>query len=252
MRRSAALRLFAPIELASSPHEVRLAIDTQRVLAVLEIGPTLPRYRGGETGGSADDPRRRRSNASQIVSGYLGRIVGAVRGRNAGGQACGLRDDPGRGPQLVQLRTSPTKWFMCRTWSRASALLIGLIVTALSVAARAGARHFRPAHRVTFAHAMRSCSASSSRDDDRPLPHHHLSSLPAVFIFGVRCAARVPALWSAIFYLAAVVGLGLFISALSMTQQQAILGAFPLHGPGHRCFPDSRRRSKHARLVASQ
>jgi ABC-2 type transport system permease protein len=36
---------------------------------------------------------------------------------------------------------------------------------------------------------------------------------------------------SAVFFLAAVVGIGLFISALSATQQQAILGAFLFLAP---------------------
>lgn len=56
--------------------------------------------------------------------------------------------------------------------------------------------------------------------------------LAAVFIFGVPLRGSLPLLYGrAIFFLASVVGIGLFISALSMTQQQAILGAFLFMGP---------------------
>ena len=49
----------------------------------------------------------------------------------------------------------------------------------------------------------------------------------AVVVFGIPLRGSLWLLYGgAVFYLAAVVGLGLFISALSTTQQQAILGAF--------------------------
>jgi ABC-2 type transport system permease protein len=57
--------------------------------------------------------------------------------------------------------------------------------------------------------------------------HITLYVLAAIFIFGLPLRGSLFLLYgSAIFYLASVVGIGLFISALSMTQQQAILGAF--------------------------
>jgi ABC-2 type transport system permease protein len=57
--------------------------------------------------------------------------------------------------------------------------------------------------------------------------HITIYILAAIFVFGIPLRGSLVLLYgSAIFYLASVVGLGLFISALSMTQQQAILGAF--------------------------
>ena len=51
--------------------------------------------------------------------------------------------------------------------------------------------------------------------------------LAALFVFGVPLRGSLLLLYgSAVFYLAALVGLGLFISSLAATQQQAILGAF--------------------------
>src|SRR3546814_13668043 len=57
--------------------------------------------------------------------------------------------------------------------------------------------------------------------------HITIYILAAIFVFGVPLRGSLLLLYgSAVFFLAAVVGLGLFISAMSMTQQQAILGAF--------------------------
>ena len=51
--------------------------------------------------------------------------------------------------------------------------------------------------------------------------------LAAVFVFAVPLRGSLVLLYaSSLFYLASIAGVGLFISALSMTQQQAILGAF--------------------------
>ncbi len=57
--------------------------------------------------------------------------------------------------------------------------------------------------------------------------HITLYVAAAVFIFGVPLRGSLLLLYgSALVYLAAVTGVGLFISAMSMTQQQAILGGF--------------------------
>jgi len=106
------------------------------------------------------------------------------------------------------------------------ALLIGLIVTALSIA--------RERELGTFDQLMVSPLRTHEILIGKLIPpmmiglfHITIYILAAVFIFGVPLRGSLFLLYgSAVFYLAAVVGLGLFISALSMTQQQAILGAF--------------------------
>jgi ABC-2 type transport system permease protein len=56
--------------------------------------------------------------------------------------------------------------------------------------------------------------------------------LAAIFLFGVPLRGSLFLLYpSLVFYLAAVIGVGLFISSLSSTQQQAILGAFLFAAP---------------------
>jgi ABC-2 type transport system permease protein len=57
--------------------------------------------------------------------------------------------------------------------------------------------------------------------------HATLYVLVAVFLFGVPFRGSLVFLYASLFvYLAAVIGVGLFISSLAQTQQQAILGAF--------------------------
>ncbi|HXV30571.1 MAG TPA: ABC transporter permease [Sinorhizobium sp.] len=217
---------FRTITPAGSPAELRLAIDTQRVLAALEIGPTFSRdieaNRPAEVQVILDG---RRSNASQIVSGYLSRIVATVAaetpaGKRAASEAISVEARNWFNPNLTY------QWFMVPNLVASIALLIGLIVTALSVA--------RERELGTFDQLIVSPLRTHEILIGKLIPpmmiglfHITIYILAAVFIFGVPLRGSLLLLYgSAIFYLAAVVGLGLFISALSMTQQQAILGAF--------------------------
>jgi ABC-2 type transport system permease protein len=106
------------------------------------------------------------------------------------------------------------------------ALIIGLVVTALSIA--------RERELGTFDQLMVSPLRTHEILIGKLTPpmiigvfHITIYILAAIFVFGIPLRGSLVLLYgSAIFYLASVVGLGLFISALSMTQQQAILGAF--------------------------
>lgn len=217
---------FRSVTLAASPAEVRLAIDTQRVLAALEIGPTFSRdIEAGQPAEVQVILDGRRSNASQIVSGYLGRIVGTLAAETPAGKRTGseaIRIEPRNwfNPNLTY------QWFMVPNLVASIALLIGLIVTALSVA--------RERELGTFDQLIVSPLRTHEILLGKLIPpmmiglfHISFYILAAVFIFGVPLRGSLLLLYgSAVFYLAAVVGVGLFISALSMTQQQAILGAF--------------------------
>ena len=117
-------------------------------------------------------------------------------------------------------------WFMVPNLVGSIALLIGLIVTALSVA--------RERELGTFDQLMVSplrtheilIGKLAAADDDRARAHHALHPGGGVRLRHPAARLAAAALWQRDLLLASVVGLGLFISALSMTQQQAILGAF--------------------------
>lgn len=217
---------FRKIYYAQSPAALHEAIDHQQVIAAIHVGPTFSR--DIEAGSPADVQiilDGRRSNASQIVGGYLNQIVASLAaetpaGRRAASAGVSVVARNWFNPNLIY------QWFMVPNLVASIALLIGLVVTALSIA--------RERELGTFDQLM----VSPLRTHEiligkltAPMLigifHITIYILAAVFVFGVPLRGSLALLYgSAIFYLASVVGLGLFISALSMTQQQAILGAF--------------------------
>ncbi|MFD2232638.1 ABC transporter permease [Phaeospirillum tilakii] len=208
------------------PAELRAAIDRQWVLAAVEIGPTFSRDL--EAGRPADlqiilDGRR--SNASQIVAGYVEQIVRELAaespaGRRAAPLTVGAETRTWFNPNLIY------PWFMVPSLVGVIAMLMGLTVTALSVA--------RERELGTFDQLLVSPLRTHEILLGKVIPplliglvHMTLFILAAVLVFGVPLRGSLPLLYaSGLVFLAAVIGVGLFISALSATQQQAILGAF--------------------------
>jgi ABC-2 type transport system permease protein len=200
-------------------------INRQKAIAGLQIGPAFSRdieaHRSGDVQIILDG---RRSNAAQIVSNYLGQIIAT------------LAADLGDGRQEAAIISVVPRywfnpnltfiWFTVPSLVAIIALLVGLVVTALSVA--------RERELGTFDQLMVSPLRTHEILIGKLMPpmmiglfHITLYVLAAIFIFGIPLRGSLFLLYgSAIFYLASVVGIGLFISSLSMTQQQAILGAF--------------------------
>lgn len=217
---------FHQIVQTQNPADLRAAIDRQRVIAAIQIGATFSRdIEAGRPASVQIILDGRRSNAAQIVGGYLNRIVAGIAADTPAGQRQGdaaIRIEPRNwfNPNL------DFQWFMVPNLVAAIALLIGLIVTALSIA--------RERELGTFDQLMVSPLRTHEILIGKLAPpmmiglfHITLYILAAVFIFAIPLRGSLLLLYlSAVFFLAAVVGLGLFISALSMTQQQAILGAF--------------------------
>ena len=217
---------FRTVSHAWRPDAVREAIDTQKAIAAVEIGPSFSREI--EAGLPTDigvilDGRN--SNASQIVAGYVDEIVaGLVADTPAGRRSASATIDvvPRNwfNPNLIY------RWFMVPNLIASIALLTGLIVTALSIA--------RERELGTFDQLLVSPLRTSEIILGKWTPPMFIGLfniticiLVAVFFFDVPLRGSLLFLYGgAIFYLAAVVGVGLFISAMAMTQQQAILGAF--------------------------
>ena len=118
------------------------------------------------------------------------------------------------------------QWFTVPGLIGVIALLIGLIVTALSVA--------RERELGTFDQLMVSPLRTHEILIGKTLPpllvglfHTTIFVGAAVFFFEIPLRGSLVLLYgAAVLYLAALIGIGLFISAISATQQQAILGAF--------------------------
>ena len=213
------------------PSALREAIDRQRVLAAVHIGSTFSR---DVAAGRPPDVQiildGRRSNASQIVAGYLGQIVE----RFAAESARPGSPPPRRAEVVSRNWFNPNldyTWFTVPGLIAIIALLVGLIVTALSVA--------RERELGTFDQLMVSPLRTHEILLGKLAPpmmiglvHITLYVAVAALLFHVPLRGSLVLLYGGgILYLGAVVGLGLFISSLCATQQQAILGAFLFIAP---------------------
>lgn len=216
---------FRRIQRTDDQNKIHELIDHQEVIAAVQIGPDFSRaLEAGRAGDVQVILDGRRSNASQIVAGYLNQIIARLAADLATPRqlsaAVTIVPRNWFNPNLTYI------WFTVPSLVAIIALLIGLIVTALSVA--------RERELGTFDQLMVSPLRTHEILIGKLTPpmliglfHITIYVLTAVFFFEIPLRGSLLLLYgSALFYLASVVGIGLFISSLSMTQQQAILGAF--------------------------
>ncbi|MEO3433723.1 ABC transporter permease [Inquilinus sp. CAU 1745] len=215
---------FTRLVYLHGPEALEEAIDRGRVIAAIRIGPDFSRdIEAGRPATVQAILDGRRSNAAQIVAGYIGRIVD------------GMSPAPGPRPSIEARNWfNPNLdfiWYTVPSLVAIISLLIGLIVTALSVA--------RERELGTFDQLMVSPLRTHEILVGKTVPplliglvHSTVFILAAILVFDVPLRGSVLLLYaSLVFYLAATIGVGLFISALSATQQQAILGAFLFASP---------------------
>ncbi|MGH7137750.1 MAG: ABC transporter permease, partial [Pirellulales bacterium] len=219
-------RTFTRIEFLASDGEMEQVIDSRRALAVLHIPSDFSRdvlaHRPAKVQLVLDG---RRSNAAQLVAGYAAAIVDAYSA-----ELPRRRQTP-RPASVVVART----WFnpnLMSTWHSVPSLiailttLMGLVVTALSVA--------RERELGTFEQLLVSPLSPAEIIVGKTAPALIVGVAEAtgmllvgVFAFRIPFQGSLVLLYAAMLvYLFAVIGVGLFISALAKTQQQAILGAF--------------------------
>lgn len=222
---------FRRVVAVEAPEDLRAAVDRQDALAGLSFGPSFSRdLRAGRVPSVGVILDGRRSNAAQIVGGYLGEIVNGfvaeeIHGARRVGGAPAVVSRSWFNPNLE------FRWFTVPGLIAIIAQLVGLIVTALSVA--------RERELGTFDQLMVSPLRTSEILIGKTVPpiliglfHITLYVCATVFVFAVPLRGSLVLLYaSAVFFLAATVGIGLFISSLCMTQQQAILGAFLFVAP---------------------
>jgi ABC-2 type transport system permease protein len=167
----------------------------------------------------------RRANAAQLVAGYTGQIVATYDGDLATAQ------QRGKPVSTVVSRV----WFnpnIDPQWSTVPGLvailttLMGVMVTGLSVA--------RERELGTFDQLMVSPLSPTEILIGKSFPALLIGTaqstamvLVGVFVFGVPFRGSLVLLYIAMeVYLLAVIGIGLFVSSLARTQQQAILYSF--------------------------
>ncbi len=231
VQRLAGSPTFGHLDAVTSPEALRDVIDQWRALGGVQIGPSFSRdLAAGRAPSVQVVVDGRRSNASQILASYVGAIVDTFVA-----EAGTLHHRPVAAPRLVV-----RSWFnpnLTFTWFTVPGLiavvaqLVALIVTALSVA--------RERELGTFDQLLVAPLRSSEILVGKTIPPLliglaliSLYILATVVVFQVPLRGSLLLLYgSAVCFLGAVVGVGLFISSLCATQQQAILGAFVFIAP---------------------
>ena len=217
---------FTRIDYLTSDDEMARVIDSRQALMVLHIPPDFSRdVWAGRPAKVQFVLDGRRSNAAQLVAGYSAAIVDAYSA-----ELPRRRDTP-RPASLVVARI----WFnpnLLSTWHSVPSLvailttLMGVVVTALSVA--------RERELGTFEQLLVSPLSPTEIIIGKTAPALLVGvaeasgmMLVGVLAFRVPLHGSLALLYAAmVVYLFAVIGVGLFISSLAKTQQQAILGGF--------------------------
>ncbi|MDR2696382.1 MAG: ABC transporter permease [Deltaproteobacteria bacterium] len=215
---------FRPPLRLERPEEVQQALDSQRVLLVLafaaDFSAALERGEGARLQILLDG---RKSNSAQIANGYVQQIVQGFNAERAAASSPALPE--------VALRywfnpTMEFQWFFLPNLIGMLSFALGIIVTALTVA--------REREMGTFDQLLVSPATPSEIALAKLLPgcligqaHGTVFVLLSHFCFGVPVSGSLFLLYGSMFIFSmAVCGLGLMISSMCATQQQAFLGAF--------------------------
>ena len=220
---------FSRAILCTTYGDVQKALDTQQVLAVVHIPQNFTQ---SLEAGSPTTVQLlldgRQSNAAMVVQGYIARILREFTTLTAAQRRTSLQSVP---PAVSVLRV----WFnenLSPLWSSVPALLgiltnlVALLVTSLSVA--------RERELGTFDQLLVSPLRPGEILVGKAIPAFVIAYLEGglmvfavVVLFGIPFRGSLALLAVAMFiFLLAIVGIGLWISSLAATQQQALLGSF--------------------------
>ncbi len=201
-------------------------IDPKRASLVIHIGQTFSRDRAaGRTAKVQLIVDGRQSNTALIILGYANRII-------AGFNTDWLKNH-GRAlpPASLVVRSwfNPnldSQWFIVPGIMALLTMVVTIVVTSLTVAREREVGTFEQLL-VTPFRPFEILIGKSVPPMVIGLAEGSVIVIVAVWWFGVPLRGHVGLLYVALFfYLLAVIGVGLMLSSLARTQQQAILGAF--------------------------
>ena len=213
---------------ADSQQQLHGLIDRGEVIAALSIPVDFSRQiAAGSSGVAQVLVDGRRSNAGQISLAYLNRIAASVNAQTQ--HELSVPE-----PAAVRHLFNPNliyRWFTVPGLTGILALFSALLITSLSIA--------RERELGTFDQLLVSPTSTPEIIISKSLPALAIGTLLGLFMIGAGVFLfRIPftgsfilLLLSLVLFIASVVGIGLMISAVSMTQQQAILGAFAIGVP---------------------
>lgn len=208
-----------------SPADLRRAVESQRVIAAVVIDPRFDRAiasgRPAPMGVILDG---RRSNAAQIVGGYIGSIAGDV----------GRGDRPVRDALTVRHAFNPNLEYV---WFTLPGLIMMIgAVSALTVTAQSVARERElGTYEQLLVSPLRTWEILVGKMTPPLLAglfNGTVYLLAGVLVFGVPFTGSL--VWfylTLILYLLSLMGVGMLVSTLSATQQQAFLGVFLVAAP---------------------
>ncbi len=215
---------FAPVARLQSEREIAPVIDSAMAKAVLHVGPTFGAdLAAGRQAAVQLIVDGRHSNTALVALGYAGEIVGAFSAAQA---------KPGslQPPRLVvRAWFNPnlsSRWFIVPALVAILTLVITTVIAALSVA--------RERELGTFEQLLMTPLRPLELLIGKTMPALIIGYIEglgiagtAVWVFGIpfRGSVAVLAVALAVFLLS-IIGIGLMVSALARTQQQAITGAF--------------------------
>jgi ABC-2 type transport system permease protein len=217
---------FSSIQYLDDEAQIAPAIDSRNALMVIHIQPDFSRdLAAGRLAKIQLLLDGRRSNAAQIVEGYAAAIVARFNEQLLSDR----QSAPPSTAVVARLWFNPNQTVTWNTVPSLVAILttvMGLLVTALSVA--------RERELGTFEQLLVSPLGPFEIIIGKTVPALILgmAQASAMILVGV-AVFRVPfegslilLYGSMVVYLFAVIGVGLFVSSMAKTQQQAILGAF--------------------------
>ncbi|MBX3699700.1 MAG: ABC transporter permease [Dokdonella sp.] len=222
-------RFIAQVRVVDNPAQVRDLLDRGKVIAALAIPADFSRtIAAGGTAHVQVLVDGRRSNSGQITVGYLASIAAEL-----GAQAD--TDGAAASPAVVVRHWfNPNltyRWFIVPGLTGILALFSALLITSLSIA--------RERELGTFDQLLVSPTSTLEIIVSKSLPALAIGTLLGLLMvaaatgpFGIPFSGSfVLLLASLVLFILSAVGIGLMISAVSMTQQQAILGAFAIGVP---------------------
>lgn len=208
--------------------ELRALLDQGSVIAALDIPADFSRaIAAGDSGRVQVLVDGRRSNSGQITVGYLSTIAADV------GAEVTLHAAP-IAPVVVRNWFNPNlvyRWFIVPGLSGILALFSALLITSLSIA--------RERELGTFDQLLVSPTSTPEIIVSKSVPALAIGTVLGLTMIAAGIVLfRIPfsgsfslLLASLVLFILSVVGIGLMISAVSATQQQAILGAFAVGVP---------------------
>ncbi|MDL2286667.1 ABC transporter permease [Desulfococcaceae bacterium OttesenSCG-928-F15] len=211
-----------------NPGALHEAIEKRKALIAVQIPEDFSRkIASGATGKVQAIADGRRANSGQVALGYLERIVSTVSARAQGREGQ---------EEIIALRhwfnpNQNYKWFVVPGLSGILAMFISLLTSALSIA--------RERELGTFDQLLVSPGTPTEIIISKTVPSFIVGSSLFFFMFLMGMlffsvpfkGSLLPLVLALLVFILSMVGIGLMISAVCVTQQQAILGVFVIIVP---------------------